>query len=166
MRVSEALHLQRSEVDWPNRLLTLQPSKSGQARIITLQATTLAALRAYERRRDQAFPGATQPAFFLSSTGRPLPYSTVRDGFLQLRRHLGWNQRPTPRLHDLRHTFAVRHLLEWSRRQQPIGNLILSLSTYLGHRQVTDTYWYFSVIPELMAVASRRFQSQAGCLPL
>jgi integrase len=162
MRVSEALGLQRRDVDWHNRLLSIEPSKSGQARIIVLQASAMAALRDYEQQRNQAHPTATHPDFFLSSTGRPLPYSTVRDGFLQLRRHLGWTQRPLPRLHDLRHTFAVRCLLAWSRRQRPIGNLILSLSTYLGHRQVTDTYWYFSAIPELMAVASRRFQSYAG----
>ena len=162
MRISEALRLQRRDLDWHSRFLTVAQSKSGQARILVLQASTVGALRAYERLRNKAHPVATCPAFFLSSTGRPLPYSTVRDGFLQLRRHLDWTQRPAPRLHDLRHTFAVRRLLAWSRRKQPVGNLILSLATYLGHRQVTDTYWYFSAIPELMAAASRRFQSQAG----
>jgi len=162
MRVSEALRLQRRDLDWHNRFLTVEQSKSGQARILMLQASTVGALRAYERLRNKAHPVATCPAFFLSSTGRPLPYSTVRDGFLQLRRHLGWTQRPAPRLHDLRHTFAVRCLLAWSRRKQPVGHLVLSLSTYLGHRQVTDTYWYFSALPELMAVASRRFQAHAG----
>jgi integrase len=161
LRVSEALRLQCRDLDWQRRLLTVQHGKSGQGRIIVLQASTVAVLRAYERLRNQSHPAAAHLAFFLSSTGRPLPYSTVRDGFLQLRGHLGWTRRPLPRLHDLRHTFAVQRLLAWSRRKQPVGNLILSLSTYLGHRQVTDTYWYFSAIPELMALARRRFQSHA-----
>lgn len=166
LRVSEALRLQRGDVDWRQRLLTIQQSKSGQARIIVLHASTVSALRAYERLRNKAHPGRAQPALFLSSTGKPLPYSTVRDGFLILRRHLGWTQQPVPRLHDLRHTFAVRRLLAWSRRQQPVGHLMLSLSTYLGHRQATQTYWYFSAIPELMALASRRFQSDAPSIRL
>jgi integrase len=166
MRVSEALHLQRRDVDWHNRRLTLRQTKSGQPRIIVLQASTMAALRAYARLRQTTFPGAAPAAFFLSGTGRPLTYWIVRDGFLRLRRHLGWTGPPRPRLHDLRHTFAVRRLLDWSRRDQPIGHLILSLSAYLGHRQVTDTYWYFSATPELLAVASRRFQSAAARLRL
>jgi integrase len=162
LRVSEALGLQRQDVDWHRRLLTIRHSKSGHARVIVVQPSTIAALRAYGRLRNQACPGSSTTAFFLSSTGRPLPYSTVRDGFLQLRRHLGWSQRPLPRLHDLRHTFAVRCLLACSRRPPPFDPLILSLSTYLGHRQVTDTYWYFSAIPELMALASRRFETYAA----
>jgi integrase len=90
-----------------------------------------------------------------------LPYGTVRDAFLQLLRHLGWTQRPPPRLHDLRHTFAVRCLIGWHEHRQPIGQHILTLSTYLGHRRVTDTYWYLSAVPELMTLASRRFQAYA-----
>jgi integrase len=166
MRVSEALNLQRRDVDWHNRRLTIEQSKSGQPRVIVLQASAMAALEGYERLRHTAFPGTGHSAFFLSCTGHPLAYSTVRDGFLELRRHLGWTGRPLPRLHDLRHTFAVGRLLDWSRRDQPIGNLILSLSAYLGHRQVTDTYWYFSAVPELMAIASRRFQSATGRIRL
>jgi integrase len=166
MRVSEALNLQRQDVDFHKGLLSLRPGKSGRGRTLVLQASTVEALRTYARLRDRVWPGASPPAFFLSSTGRPLPYTTVRDGFLLLRHHLGWTQPPIPRIHDLRHTFAVRHLLAWSENDQPLGPLILSLSTYLGHRQVTDTYWYFSAIPELMAVASRRFQSYTGDLPL
>jgi integrase len=166
LRVSEALGLQRRDVDWPNRLLTIRHSKSGQARVIVVQSSTMVALRAYERLRHQACPGISPTAFFLSVTGRPFPYSTVRDGFLQLRRHLGWTWRRPPRLHDLRHTFAVRCLLACSRRQPPADSLILSLSTYLGHRQVTDTYWYFSAIPELLALASRRFQAYAAAARL
>lgn len=165
MRVSEALGLQRMDLDWRQHTLTLRRTKSGRTRILVLHATTMRALRAYERRRNQVHPQARPSVFFLSATGRPLPYSTVRDAFLQLRRHLGWTKPPVPRLHDLRHTFAVRHLLVWSARQQPINHFLLGLATYLGHRQVTATYWYFSAIPELLEMASRRFHAHSA-LPL
>lgn len=162
LRVSEALHLQRQDIDWHNHLLRIRPSKTGQARIIPVEPSTLAALRVYERVRagtsSQADPSAV---FFLSSTRRPLPYDTVRDAFLHLLRHLGWTQRPRPRLHDLRHTFAVRCLIGWYENHQPIGQHMLSLSTYLGHRDVQSTYWYLSAVPELMTLASGRFQAYA-----
>ena len=127
MRVSEALNLQRPDVDFHQGLLRLRPGKSGQGRTLVLHASAVEALRAYARLRDQVCPGAAS-AFLLSARGRPLPYSTVRDGFLRLRHHLGWTAPPLPRIHDLRHTFAVRHLLAWSQGEQPLGPLILSLS--------------------------------------
>jgi integrase len=162
LRVSEALHLRRQDIDWHNHRLSIRQSKTGQERIIPVQPSTLAALRAYERVRAGTSPQADPSAgFFLSSTRRPLPYGTVRDGFLHLLRHLGWRQRPRPRLHDLRHTFAVRCLIGWYENHQPIGPHLLTLSTYLGHRDVQSTYWYLSAVPELMTLASTRFQAYA-----
>ncbi|HEY5909848.1 MAG TPA: tyrosine-type recombinase/integrase [Verrucomicrobiae bacterium] len=162
LRVSEALGLREGDVDWHQRVLTIRQSKSGQPRFVPVRADTLAALRNYARLRQRCHPLNPTGAFWLSTTGAPLSYGTVRDAFLQLRRHLGWHQRPVPRLHDLRHTFAVDCLLGWCRRGQPVGTRIAALSTYLGHRQVTDTYWYLTAVPELMAWVSRRFQSFAS----
>jgi integrase len=159
LRVSEALGLHEDDIDWHQRVLTIRQSKSGQARFVPVRADTLAALRHYARLRQRCHPINPTRAFWLSTTGRPLPYGTVRDAFLQLRRHLSWHHRPLPRLHDLRHTFVVACLLGWCRRRQPVGVRIAALSTYLGHRQVTDTYWYLTAVPELMTWVSRRFQS-------
>jgi len=78
-----------------------------------------------------------------------------------LRTQLGWNQTPLPRLHDLRHTFAVNCLVRWNREPAGIGAKILALCAYLGHRRVTDTYWYLSAIPELLAASNARFEQQA-----
>ena len=167
LRVGEALCLNRQDLDWHNGTLNVRRSKSGHQRLIPVRASAVAALRAYAVLRDQNLPAASSnEAFFLSSTGRRLPYGTVRDSFLLLRRHLNWAQRPAPRLHDLRHTFAVRCLLGWCQRHQPIGPRILTLSTYLGHRQVTDTYWYLSAVPELMALARNHLQTSARSNPL
>jgi integrase len=63
-----------------------------------------------------------------------------------------------PRIHDLRHTFAVRRLLRWYEEGVEVNQKILALATYLGHAKVTDTYWYLSAVPELMAVTAQRFE--------
>jgi integrase len=162
LRVSEALSLHEGDIDWHQRVLTIRQSKSGQARFVPVRADTLAALQSYARLRQRCHPLNPTSAFWLSTTGKPLSYGTVRDAFLRLRRHLGWHRRPVPRLHDLRHTFAVACLLGWCRHRQPVGARIATLSTYLGHRQVTDTYWYLTAVPELMAWVTRHLESFAA----
>jgi integrase len=74
---------------------------------------------------------------------------------------LGWPAGPngrTPRIHDLRHTFACRRLLQWYQEGKDVEQAIAALSTYLGHRKVTDTYWYLTGVPELLAVAANHFE--------
>ena len=90
------------------------------------------------------------PRFFVSLRGKPLAYTSVSAVFRGLCRQLGWIQEPIPRLHDLRHTFAVRTLLGWYRSGEAIPSKIWSLSTYLGHQHLAHTYWYLSAVPELM----------------
>jgi integrase len=88
----------------------------------------------------------------------PLPYSTIRAVFLRLRRALGWEQLdPRPRIHDLRHTFACRRLRDWYAAGVDVAPLVASLATYLGHAHVTDTYWYLTASPDLLAQAADRF---------
>ena len=81
--------------------------------------------------------------------------------FCQLRNHLGWSQPPIPRLHDLRHTFAVGALVRWNEQPGGVAQHILALSAYLGHRHVTDTYWYLTAIPQLLARTNERFENLA-----
>ena len=83
------------------------------------------------------------------------------DTFVELRRGLGWvsrGGRRAPRIHDLRHSFACRRLLAWYEEGGDINLKLPALSTYLGHVRVSDTYWYLTAIPDLMAVASARFE--------
>jgi integrase len=88
----------------------------------------------------------------------PLPYSTIRSVFQRLRRALGWEQlNPQPRIHDLRHTFACRRLRDWYAEGVDVAPLVASLATYLGHAHVTDTYWYLTASPDLLARAADRF---------
>jgi integrase len=84
----------------------------------------------------------------------------VEKTFSRLRHRLGWTARGRtrqPRIHDLRHTFAVRRLQRWYEEGAEIDRKFLALSTYLGHGKATDTYWYLSAVPELMAISSERF---------
>ncbi len=82
--------------------------------------------------------------------------------FRNLSRQLGWGNRGAhhaPRIHDLRHTFVVRRIVQWQTQGVDIDQAMLSLSTYVGHAMVTNTYWYLSAVPELMALSAGRFES-------
>jgi hypothetical protein len=81
--------------------------------------------------------------------------------FLRLQPRLGWQARgdyPTPRIQDLRHTFAVRRLQRWREQGQSIDHAMFWLCTYLGHAKISDTYWYLTGIPELMETIGARFE--------
>ena len=85
--------------------------------------------------------------------------------FVGLRKQLNWRNRGThhgPRIHDLRHTFIVRRIVLWQAQGIDIDQSMLSLSTYVGHAMVTNTYWYLSAVPQLMSLAARRFESFAS----
>ncbi|KAE8753434.1 tyrosine-type recombinase/integrase [Paraburkholderia madseniana] len=164
MRISEALRLERSDVMFEHGMLSVRKSKFHRSRLVPLHATTIAALRRYAHLRDRLLPLATDDNFFLSQWGCALKIWNAEDAFCTLRRRLGWvarGEHQAPRIHDLRHTFITNCLLRWYRRQINVDNAIAALSTYVGHVRVTDTYWYVSAIPELMAVASQRFERYA-----
>jgi integrase len=145
-------------------VLIVRQSKYRRSRLVPLHATTIAALQRYAQLRDQFIPLATDNNFFLSPWGRALKIWNAEETFCILRRQLGWVARgdyPAPRIHDLRHTFITNCLVRWYQRQINVDNAIVSLSTYVGHVRVTDTYWYVSTVPELMALVSQRFERYA-----
>lgn len=112
-----------------------------------------------------AYLHGTRP-FFVGTRGRrrgtPLGDRQVHRVFTELRERLGWRNRGAhhaPRIHDLRHTFVVRRILLWQAQGVDVDQAMLSLSTYVGHAMVTNTYWYLSAVPELMALAAGRFET-------
>lgn len=160
LRISEATSLTRSDVDIQQRLLRIRCAKFGKSRWVPLHATTAAALRRYAQRRDRDPAAAGTDAFFVFDYGRAASTRSVEYAFKLLRAALGWRARgdhPAPRLHDLRHSFVCRRLQDWYARGQEVDRAILALSTYLGHAKVTDTYWYVTATPDLLAVAARSF---------
>lgn len=168
MRVGEVIRLNRRDVDWANQLLVVRGTKFGKSREVPLHDSTVEALRAYGRRRDQLHPRPTAPSFFLSTTGTQLIYNNVQCTFRTLVRMAGLElpaTRRQPRLHDLRHSFAVGTLIDWYRDGGEIEPRLPLLSTYLGHFDPSSTYWYLSAAPELLALASQRLERVPGDRP-
>jgi integrase len=165
LRISEALRLTRGDVAWGQETLTIRQTKYHKSRLVPLHPTTVRALEAYARFRDHCHPIPRADTFFVSERGTPLTYRTVDGTFGELRTHLPDPPHPgghAPRIHDLRHTFACRRLLRWYADGAEVDHAILALSTYLGHARVSDTYWYLTAIPELLALAAARFEQFAS----
>lgn len=157
LRIGEALGLCEQDIDWDAGILTIRRAKYGRARLIPLHPSTLEMLRRYQSLRDRLIRPVLAPKFFVTIRGKALGYTGVSATFRALCRELGWTQEPIPRLHDLRHAFAVRTLLAWYRSGEPVEPKLWTLSTYLGHRHLADTYWYLSAVPELMELSQQRF---------
>ena len=156
LRISEALNLESRDVNWAEGVLTIRTSKFGKSRLVPLHSTTKDVLTQYAMQRSQRFPDRPTAAFFPSKTGARLDAGEVRRTFYRLSRLIGIRGASAshgPRLHDFRHRFAVETLLRWYRSGEDVRRRLPILSTYLGHAHVTDTYWYLSNTPELMAVA-------------
>jgi integrase len=152
LRLSEARRLDCRDVDLSKGLLIVRASKF---------RTTVQALVGYAAKRDALSSAPRSDRFFRTDRGSALEQTTIEKTFSRLRNRLGWTSQGRarrPRIHDLRHTFAVRRLLRWYEEGADLDRKILALATYLGHAKVTDTYWYLSAIPELMAVTSQRFE--------
>ncbi len=165
MRVGEAIRLDRGDIDWKHGLLTVRNSKFGKSREIPLHETAVRALRDYSRKRDRLSSAHSVPAVFISIAGTRLLYCNVNWTFLRLVQRAGLKPRSgscRPRLHDLRHSFAVRTLMEAYQAGSDVNVRLSLLSTYLGHLDPAATYWYLSAAPELLALAGQRLDDHLG----
>jgi integrase/recombinase XerD len=161
MRQGEACRLRRDDVDLNEGTIVIEDSKFGKSRMVFLHPTTAAALRAYSRARDEAFPEAEAPTFLVNSLGRPLDSRNTPKTFAELVTAAGIKAPPgqrAPRLHDLRHVFTVATLLDWYRDGGDVQARLPVLSTWLGHIDPKSTYWYLSAVPELLALAAARLE--------
>lgn len=161
MRVSEAIHLDRQDLDWSAGILIIRLTKFKKSREVPLHPSTVSALRAYERRRDEMCYRPLMSSFFVNMRRTRLSYRAVNHTFVGLVKEAnielpsGFDRL---RLHDLRHSFAVRTLFEWYRAGLDVQAKLPLLSTYLGHFDPKSTYWYLSASPELLALASERLE--------
>ncbi len=158
MRVGELLALDDEEVDLGEGIITVSRGKSRDPRLIPIHPTAAQALSNYAVWRDQrdrvVVDGRTP--FFTDHLGRRLTRFTTEYAFQHVRESAGLTQNGArPRMHDLRHTFAVNTLLGWYRSGADVAGLLPRLSTYLGHTNPANTYWYLTAIPELLAHAAR-----------
>ena len=163
MRVGEAIALQREDVDLQAGLITIRKAKHDRERLVPLHPTATEALRRYASERDRLCLAPRSRAFFLSSAGTAVHKSGLGTTFREITTRIGVRTEAVhPRIHDLRHRFAVQTLIDWQRSGVNIDEHIAALSTYLGHVSPADTYWYLSASPELMALAADRLADRFG----
>jgi integrase len=166
LRTSEPIRLACSDVDLAESTLTIRITKFYKTRRIALSAQLQSVLAEYDANRRLAGHSrdGTVP-FFTYKKGGPVVRVVLEDAFQRLRQHVGvvrQNARYQPRLHDLRHTFAVHRLIAWYRSGADVQRLLPGLSTHLGHISLSGTQRYLTMTPELLTEASLRFEHYAG----
>jgi integrase len=161
LRVGEAIRLDRADLDLGGGVLTIRDSKFGKSRLVPLHPTTVDALHGYLRLRDRLHPRPSTGAVFISPAGTRLLYCNVQWTFARLARQARLRPRSAscrPRIHDLRHSFAVASMLDAYAAGQDGQARLTLLSTYLGHVDPASSYWYLSAAPELLALAGQRLE--------
>lgn len=164
MRVGEVTSLQDGDVNFTEGTLTIKKTKFGKSRMVPLHQTTVDVIGDYIRRRDTLVRPKRCEALFVSERGARLKAWGVRRMFYKLVKRMGIPTSPNgrlPRLHDLRHRFAIETLLGWYRRDVDAERHLPDLATYLGHAHTTETYWYLRAVPELLSLAARRLKNGA-----
>lgn len=167
LRISEALSLRVGDVDLPTALITIRNTKFYKSRIVPLGPQLNQAMVRYAKnRKDAGHPQSKSAPFFVGRTGAPLKISTVQQAFLRLRAYAGIRRtdgaRYQPRLHDLRHAFAVNRLTAWYKQGADVQTQLAKLSTYLGHISIASTQVYLTMTPTLLGEASIRFSQYAN----
>ena len=167
MRISEVLALDREDVDLKERILIIRKSKFRKSRLVPLHISTCDILENYAKGRDRILPRPKSVAFFVSEQGTRVTQWAARDNFAKVSREIGLREKTAgrrpgsgPRLHDMRHRFAARTLVDWYRAGIDVEREIHKLSTYLGHTHVNDTYWYLEAVPELLELATQRLMEE------
>lgn len=167
LRPGEALALKLADVDLQNGILAIRQTKFGKSRFVPIKDSTCAALARYVDRRNELYPRCLTEWFLVSECGSRLHGCSVRRTFAKVSRAIGLReataQRRTgrgPRLQDLRHTFATAKLIEWYRAGLDVERELPKLTTYLGHVDVANTYWYIEAVPELLQLATEKMSRQ------
>ena len=161
MRMSEPIALDRNDVDLEQGVLTVRQTKFGKSRLVPLHPSTIEKLSEYTLLRDRLCSNPQSQSFFVSERGTRLTAGTVRRWFVKLSCEIGLRDPKDshgPRLHDLRHVFATKTLLSWYQAGVDVERQMPVLTNYLGHENVTDTYWYISAVPELLHQATLRLE--------
>jgi integrase len=165
VRVGEAVALEVGDVDREQGVITIRErvAKLERARLVPLHPTTVAALDRYAAQRERLCPQPGSRAFFLSAAGSAIDRGQVSKTLRKITTATGLRTATVhPRAHDLRHSFAVRRLVDWQRSGVQIDERIGALSTYLGHVSPAETYWYLTATPELMGLAADRLDRRFG----
>lgn len=166
LRVNEALMLDREDVDLKEGNLTIRRTKFGKSRLVPVHASTRHALQRYDELRARVFPRSATRAFFISEQETRITEWSARYTFAKVSQQIGLRGAAKghgrgPRIHDMRHRFAARTLIEWYRAGVDVERELPKLATYLGHVHVNETYWYLEAVPELLQLATQRLVDKA-----
>ena len=166
MRVSEALMLDGEDVDLEQGILSIRRTKFGKSRLVPVHSSTRDVLKRYDERRARVFPRPATPAFFLSERGTRITDLSAQYTFAKISQRIGLRAAAKghgrgPRIHDMRHRFAVHTLIAWYRTGVDVERELPKLATYLGHVHANETYWYLEAVPELLQLATQRLMKQA-----
>ena len=168
LRISEALALNDDDLDAGNGVLRVRRGKLGRERLLPLDPTVMTQLDAYAAERDRLL-GRVAPAFFVTEKGTRLTDCGARYNFAHVCQRIGLRADQQycrhgrgPRIHDLRHTFAVRTMIDWYRTGKDPAREMIRLTTYLGHTDPSNTFWYLEAVPELLDLAMARATASDG----
>jgi integrase len=162
IRISEAIALDGDDLDAEQGLLVVRHTKFNKDRLVPLHPSAVQALARYMDLRQELQPRAASPAMFISTAGTRLWHSNINHTFARLVQQAGLTRRSAscrPRIHDLRHSFAVATLLNWYASGADVPAMMPRLATYMGHSDPKHTFWYLSAAPELMALAGQRLDA-------
>ena len=162
LRVSEALALDENDLDANSGVLRVRQGKNDKERLLPLEPSVVERLLDYRIERDRLIGHAATPLFVTNRATR-LTDCTARYNFAQVCQQIGLRSEQRyyrhgrgPRIHDLRHTFAVRTMIDWYRKGKDPAREMIRLTTYLGHGNPSETYWYLEAVPELLDLAMAR----------
>jgi len=165
LRLNEALRLRLADVDWQTGVLTISDTKFFKTRLVPLAPRLLEQLRQYLREQCRPSSASQAAPVLVNALGHPLTRQQAERAFRRLREqaqiHRTDGSRYQPRLHDLRHSFAVHRLIQWYRQGADVQRLLPNLSTYLGHRNLSGTQRYLTMTAELLQLAGERFEQYA-----
>ncbi|HLE10983.1 MAG: hypothetical protein A2560_11845 [Bdellovibrionales bacterium RIFOXYD1_FULL_39_84] len=164
LRISEVFDILNDDINLEDGIIKVFETKFYKSRLVPLHPTAIVALKNYVQIRDKCFPRRRSNVFFVGRTGAGLTKNSFRSRYRKILLALGLKEKGDKdyTIHNMRHTFVVRRLLEWHKNGEDTEAKIAALSVYLGHTKVTDTYWYFTAIPELMDIVGQRFEMFAS----
>jgi len=166
-RIGEIIMLETNDYNADAGLLTIKNGKNRNTRIIPLHKSTIQMLNNYRNKSEYFHDTPTASNYFVKENGTKLTVNGVETFFVRLSKTIGLrkeNDSTGPRIHDFRHTFAVKTIIQWYQQGLDVDQHMPFLSAYLGHQKPSDTYWYLTAVPELVALAARRFESSGGRL--
>ena len=165
LRIGEAIGLDDGDVDTRAATIHVRHAKNKARRVIPLTSCSAEQLEEYRRLRNRVVVGHDH-AFFLGERGRRISKHAVQYAFARCSQTTGLRDRQEghrrgigPRLHDLRHTFAVRTIIDWHRAGLDVDREMYKLSAWLGHKSPKETYWYAEAVPELLQIAAERAEA-------